>query len=220
MPSDVITPMTASIDFSNLVIGLINGKNVQLRYPGLMALLFPHLVPLATWHYSLTTSKEIKGPNGHVIPEEQGGVAAATKKKKKKKWHFPFTTINNFSMWNAALQQTCHFCFGVMTWTNKSLFIPLHASPPKQAAVPWRRKKLFQLLVNRIWILFLLYQGLWKEASATNKVSTWIWKISATTLDLLLCLWPLHVMIHHSLCKMQRYLARPCAGCMPLPPYV
>lgn len=81
MPSDGITPMTARIDFSNLVIGLINGKNVQLRYPGLMALLFPHLVPLATWHYSLTTSKEIKGPDGHVIPEKQGGVAAATKKK-------------------------------------------------------------------------------------------------------------------------------------------
>ncbi|KAL7322408.1 hypothetical protein PS15p_212028 [Mucor circinelloides] len=48
MPSDGITPMTTSIDFNNLVIGLIDGKDVQLRYPGLIAFFFLHLFPLAT----------------------------------------------------------------------------------------------------------------------------------------------------------------------------
>ncbi|KAL7322429.1 hypothetical protein PS15p_212049 [Mucor circinelloides] len=78
MPIDDNTPMAASIDFnSNLIIGHIDGKTVQPGYPGLMALIFPHLFPLAKEHYSMTTMRESKGPDG-IITEENGGVASAT----------------------------------------------------------------------------------------------------------------------------------------------
>lgn len=70
-------PMAPSIDFSNLFIGHIGGKSVQTSYPGLMILIFPHLFPLAKGHYSMTTMKEVKGPDG-IIPEKNGGVASAT----------------------------------------------------------------------------------------------------------------------------------------------
>ncbi|GAN10046.1 hypothetical protein MAM1_0315c09580 [Mucor ambiguus] len=70
MPAEDASTIAPDIAFNNLVVGHIDEKSVQTSYPGLMALISPHVFPTAIGHYSLTTEKQVLDSAGNVIPEQ------------------------------------------------------------------------------------------------------------------------------------------------------
>lgn len=79
---DDTNPQAADVEFNDLIIGEDNGgKLVKYSHPSLMALLFPHLFPTCTGHYSMVPSNvtEFSQREGlYGVPENHGGVATST----------------------------------------------------------------------------------------------------------------------------------------------
>lgn len=80
--NDDVNPQASDVDFKDLIIGEDNvGKFIRYSHPSLLALVFPHLFPTCTGHYSLvaTNTLDFEERNGiYGLPENQGGVADAT----------------------------------------------------------------------------------------------------------------------------------------------
>ncbi|KAG2210441.1 hypothetical protein INT47_002383 [Mucor saturninus] len=76
---DDTNPQATDVEFTDLIIGEDNvGKSVKYSHPSLIALLFPHLFPTCTVHYSMvpTNIAEFEMREGiYCLPENRGGVA-------------------------------------------------------------------------------------------------------------------------------------------------
>lgn len=77
-----VNPQATDVEFKELIVGEDDvGKMIRYSHPSLLALLFPHLYPTCTGHYSMVPTNTYEFDNrlgAYGIPENQGGVANAT----------------------------------------------------------------------------------------------------------------------------------------------
>lgn len=81
MPYESVDPNAAEYEFMDLVIAHDGSKSIPMKYPALMALLFPYLFVDGVGHYSLIpqVSKPLLDQHNNIIPKNRGGNAEASK---------------------------------------------------------------------------------------------------------------------------------------------
>ncbi|KAG2191493.1 hypothetical protein INT47_013068 [Mucor saturninus] len=196
--------LATDVEFKELIVGEDDvGIMIRYSHPSLLALLFPHLYPTCTGHYSMVPTNTYEFDNrlgAYGIPENQGGVANATwtetsieayakqsllmRDRRRKSLTQKDVVNQNTGKHNKNIVSTCIFenlgfpqLFLTFTCDDKSA--DFKNIQDEDTKFPWEDPVLFSQHFRRRWIRFfkIYIQGHFARQIGGIKDYSWVMEI-------------------------------------------